>query len=160
MEEHKNHVYIVSWPKEPAKLEHQFKKDSPAEVELKFEKDPANVVIQDWPRQPMRVDMDMHLRAKDPVPVCISLCEPICAKSDYTISVNFFDRPLGTITIKGITKLFNCFESERPKPACVDFKGVTKGMVIKDVLTHYGLKFSPLKEWIDMRLKKQEQETS
>jgi len=111
MEEHKNQVRIISWPKEPAKLEHQFKKGSPAEVEIKFIKDPANVIIQNWPKSPMNVDMDMHLKVKEPVPVCISLCEPVCAKSDYTISINILDRPLGSISIKGITKLFNCFES-------------------------------------------------
>ena len=145
MEEHKNHVHIVSWPKEPAKLEHQFKKGSPAEVGIKFEKDPANVVIQNWPKNPMNVDMDMHLKVKEPIPVCISLCEPICAKSDYTISINILDKPLGSISVKGMTKLFNCFESERPKPVCVEFREIKEGTVIKDVLTHYGLKFAPVK---------------
>lgn len=144
MEEHKNHVHIVSWPKEPAKLEHQFKKGSPAEVDIKFEKEPANVVIQNWPKEAMNVDMDMFLKVKEPVPVCISLCEPICAKSDYTISINFLDRPVGSVSIKGITKLFNCFESERPKPVCVEFREIKEGTVIKDVLTHYGLKFIPV----------------
>ena len=144
MEEHKNHVHIVSWPKEPAKLEHQFKKGSPAEVGIKFEKDPANIVIHNGPKNPMNVDMDMYLKVKDPVPVCISLCEPICAKSDYMISLNFLDRPVGSISIKGMTKLFNCFESERPKPVCIDFRETKEGTVIKDVLTYYGLKFAPM----------------
>ncbi len=144
MEEHKNHVHIVSWPKEPAKLEHQFKKDSPANVEIKFDKEPANVVIQNGPKNPMNVDMDMFLKVKEPVPVCISLCEPICAKSDYTVSLNFLDRHVGSISIKGMTKLFNCFENERPKPLCVDFREFKEGTVFKDSLTHYGLIFTPV----------------
>lgn len=144
MEEHKEHVYIVSWPKEPAHLEHQFKKGSPAEVQIRFEKDPANVAIQHWPRDPMNVDMNMLLSVRQPVPVCIRLCEPICAKSDYTISVNFLDRPIGSIFIKGMTKLFPCFESERPNPLCVDFRELKEGTVIRDSITQYGVKFSPV----------------
>jgi hypothetical protein len=101
-------------------------------------------VIHTTPETPFNVDMDMNVAVKNTVPVCLKLCEPVCAKSDYTISVNIFDRPVGSISIKGITKLFNCFEKPKPQLTCVDFKELKDGTVIRDELTYYGLKFSPL----------------
>jgi hypothetical protein len=144
MANQKNDVTIVAWPKDTSKLEHQFKKGSPCELLVSFQKDPANVVIHTTPETPFNVDMDMKLSVKDTVPVCVRLCEPVCAKSDYTISVNIFDRPVGSISIKGLTKLFNCLESTKPERTCVDFREQKDGTVIRNELTHYGLKFVPL----------------
>lgn len=78
-------VKIVAWPKEPADV----KILTPAE-------------------DPLRVDMAMNLVAKQIIPVCIKLCEPICASSEYTIGIDFLDRPLAAITVRGQTRLFNC----------------------------------------------------
>ena len=103
-------VKIVAWPEETAKLEHSFDLDKPCPVSISFEDKPANVFIQTTPRQPLHVDMAMNLVAKDTIPVCIKLCEPICAKSDYTIGITIFDRQVATITIRGLTRLFNCLE--------------------------------------------------
>ena len=144
MANQKNDVTIVAWPKETAKLEHQFKKGSPCELLVSFQKDPANVVIHTTPETPFNVDMDMNVAVKEPIPVCLKLCEPVCAKSDYTISINIFDRPVGSISIKGITKLFNCFEKPKPERTCIDFRELKDGTVIRDELTYYGLKFIPL----------------
>ncbi len=44
--------------------------------------------------------------------VCIKLCEPICAISDYTIGISFFGLSVGTFTIKGQTNFFNCKDQE------------------------------------------------
>ncbi len=54
--------------------------------------------------------MRMNLSALDAVPLCIRLCEPICAESNYTIGITIFDRPVITIAIRGITRLFGCRE--------------------------------------------------
>ena len=48
--------------------------------------------------------MNMNVTAKEPIPVCIKLCEPICARSDYTIGINIFDNPFASITVRGLTK--------------------------------------------------------
>ena len=103
-------VEVRSWPEAPAKLSHTFELDEPCPVSVSFEKTPAHVVVQGHPEQPLEVDMNMHVRAEKPVPVCISLCEPICAKSEYDIGITIFDRPVATISVRGLTRLFNCRE--------------------------------------------------
>jgi hypothetical protein len=47
---------------------------------------------------------------RDTVPVCIKLCEPICADSRYEIGIDIFERPVAKITIGGVTRFFNCRE--------------------------------------------------
>ena len=54
--------------------------------------------------------MNMAMRATDAIPLCISLCEPICAESSYTIGITIFDRPVISITIRGRTRLSACRE--------------------------------------------------
>jgi hypothetical protein len=49
---------------------------------------------------------------KEPFPVCIKVCEPICAQSDYTVGVTIFDRPVASITLQGLTRIFNCTDRE------------------------------------------------
>lgn len=49
---------------------------------------------------------------KEPLPVCIKVCEPICAQSDYTVGITIFDRPVASITLQGLTRIFNCAERE------------------------------------------------
>lgn len=56
----------------------------------------------------MQVEMAMLMSSRDPVKLCISVCEPICAQSEYTIGIDIFDRPVASITVRGTTKLFNC----------------------------------------------------
>jgi hypothetical protein len=56
--------------------------------------------IVQWPEQ--------HIK------LCVSLCEPICVQSDYTIGIDVFDRPVASITVRGMTKLFNCAEKVAP----------------------------------------------
>lgn len=148
MEEHKNHVHIVSWPKETAQLEHKFNTEKPCPISVSFEKSPANVIIHTTPERPLNVDMNMNVIAKETIPVCVKLCEPICAKSDYTIGIQIFDRPVGAITIRGLTRLFNCREEEQAKPICIDFKELKENWKIIETFTYYGLRFSPLGEEI------------
>lgn len=69
---------------------------------------PASVNVSTPKGAPMQVEMAMLMSSRDPVKLCISVCEPICAQSEYTIGIDIFDRPVASITVRGTTKLFNC----------------------------------------------------
>lgn len=106
-----SHVTVMAWPKESLPVTHQFDSDEPCPVLIGFnEKTEANVIVRTSPREPLRVDMGMKVSAERPFPVCIQMCEPICAKSDYTVQIEIFDRPVIAIRVKGLTRLFNCRE--------------------------------------------------
>ncbi len=107
-EEH--NVHIVSWPSEPAELEHRFRPGENIPVSISFDQSPARVIIGSLQNSPLAVNMNMHLRAPETLPLCISLCEPICAESDYIIGISIFDRPVITISVRGRTRLFSCQE--------------------------------------------------
>jgi hypothetical protein len=68
------------------------------------------VRIVAWPGQPLAVNeaAERTVSFKGDVPVCIRVCEPICARSDYTIAVTLFDRPVASITVSGTTRIENC----------------------------------------------------
>lgn len=72
----------------------------------------TTINIASWPKEPASVNMSMDsaLTLKSDVPLCIKMCEPICAKSEYHIGITIFDRPVATITIAGTTRLANCDE--------------------------------------------------
>ena len=53
-------------------------------------------------------DEPVGMVVRETVPVCIKLCEPICARSEYEIGVTVFDRPVATIKVAGLTRFFNC----------------------------------------------------
>jgi hypothetical protein len=107
-EEH--NVRITGWPAEPAGLQHHFDPEQPASVSVSFQPSPARVVVSTEPGRRLGVDMNMLLRARETIPLCISLCEPICAESNYIIGISIFDRPVVSITIRGKTRLSNCRE--------------------------------------------------
>lgn len=73
----------------------------------------TTINVASWPKEPASVNMSMDstVTLKSEVPLCIRLCEPICAKSDYSIGITIFDRPVATISISGVTRLFNCGET-------------------------------------------------
>ncbi|HVR06050.1 MAG TPA: hypothetical protein VMS02_08405 [Solirubrobacteraceae bacterium] len=94
-----NDVRITQWPaNDRALLSHA------------FEDTPAHVVVSSEER--FDVDMDMRVSAREPFPVCIKLCEPICVESQYTIGIEIFDRPFASITVRGRTRLASCNEDE------------------------------------------------
>ena len=105
-----NNIRILSWPKDPAGLQHHFDPGEPLPVTLSFEPSPARVVVSTEPGRRMDVDMNMALRAAETIPICIKLCEPICIESNYTIGISIFDRPVVSITIRGKTRLSSCRE--------------------------------------------------
>ena len=99
-------VQIVGWPPEPARLEHHISPGEEFPVSISFEDTPARVSVSTPGRHPLGVTMNMSLRGLETLPLCISLCEPICAESDYRIGIAVFDRPVITIHVRGITRLF------------------------------------------------------
>jgi hypothetical protein len=98
-------VRIVEWPKEPAALQHGFDGEQPVPVSIDFDQG-ASIAVQT--PDPIGVDMRMALTARDDVPLCIKICEPICARSEYTIAIDVFDRPVALVTIRGKTTLYAC----------------------------------------------------
>ncbi|WP_116127890.1 hypothetical protein [Lewinella sp. IMCC34183] len=119
-------VKILQWPSSNALLEHRFQLDEPCPVAIIFDEKPAMVKVTATPEQPvhmkMDMDMDMNVRAREPFPVCIRICEPICAVSDYTVGLNLLGQPLLQIAVKGTTTLGDC-KPERERTTCVDFAG-------------------------------------
>jgi hypothetical protein len=99
MEENK--VHIVDWPQDQRlKMDHEFSSD-------------IGMHVSEWPKMPLDVNM-FHNRGET-IPICIKVCEPICAESSYKIGINLMGQPFAEIAIRGITKLFNC-ASEKETP--------------------------------------------
>jgi hypothetical protein len=144
-----HNVSIVAWPKEPAALAHRFDAEEPISASISFADTPARVIVSTEPSQPVAVDMSMHVTAREPIPLCIKLCEPICAKSDYTIGINIFDNPFASITVRGMTRLFNCRDEQpEPKPqpelVCVRFDHLQPNSTLPQPVALDGLTLSPL----------------
>ena len=137
-------VTISAWPKEPAVLAHQFPTDEPCPVSISFAETPARVVVTTPAGQPLAVDMNMNVTARKPIPVCISLCEPICARSDYNIGINIFDNPFAAISIRGMTRIENCREDPPPTRLCTGFDKLKQGTTAAAAFTHEGLTYTPL----------------
>lgn len=141
-------VRIISWPDDPATLEHQFKLEEPCPVSINFADTPAKVVVSTDPQQKLNVNMVMDVKADKPIPVCLSICEPICLDSDYTVGISIFDNPFSTIRVRGRSKLFNCGDIQT-KPVCVDFThNIKPGIEIREPFQHESLTFIPLGEMI------------
>lgn len=141
-------IRIVSWPDADLALKHRFEPEEPCPVSVSFEDTPINVRV-DSGEKPLAVDMNMRVSAKEPVPLCISICEPICARSDYQITFDIFDQPVGRIVVRGITRLFNCSDEPNqphppPEERCVDFARRKPDEVFPDQLSVGGAVFAPL----------------
>ena len=137
-------VSVVSWPKESAGLAHHFDPENPCPVSIHFGETPVRVIVASDPERPLDVDMNMNVTAKEPIPVCIKLCEPICARSDYTIGINIFDNPFASITVRGLTKIGPCDDTSTNQLVCVTFDRLKVGTVFPGGFDLDGLKFSPL----------------
>ncbi len=140
------HVRILAWPEGPAHLEHRFEMEKPCPITVSFEQTPARVVLASDPQQPVNINMNMRVSAREPIPLCIKVCEPICARSDYMIGINIFDNPFASITVRGITRLFNCNEQPPPQEICVDFRELKEGTTFPQPFMIGALRFTPLKE--------------
>jgi len=141
-------IRIIAWPDSDLALKHTFEPEQPCPVSVSFEDTPINVRVGSG-EKPLDVDMNMHVEAREPVPLCISICEPICARSEYQITFDIFDQPVGRIVVRGMTRLFNCDdEPKQPRPTleerCVDFTRYKEGQSFDDRLVVGGAEFSPL----------------
>ncbi len=114
-----NNVHIVDWPKEQeALLSHRFP-------------EPVEVTMTNAVQNPFFVNMNMNMggQAEQPIPVCIKICEPICAESNYRIGINLMGQPFAEIVVRGITRLFNC--KDKPAGNKDDIPAAGPGIVVK-----------------------------
>jgi hypothetical protein len=97
-------VHIKEWPKgQEALLSHKVP-------------EPIPVSMQNGQVDPFHVNMNMNmlLQRPDTLPICIKICEPICAESNYKIGINLLGQPFAEIVVKGITRLFGCSKDKLP----------------------------------------------
>lgn len=141
-------VSIVAWPKDQAaSLRHRFSSDDPCAVTVSFADTPAHVVVSSSAAQPVHVEMGMEVFAKRPIPVCIGVCEPICARSDYTVGIQIFGNPFATIDVRGLTRLFQCGDEPTvSRETCLDFSQIKEGQTFAQPVTVAGLTFAPIAE--------------
>ena len=145
MADETKNVRIVGWPEGgAARLEHEFLMEEPCPVSILFLKPPANVVIHTSEKEPLHVDMKMRVSTEDTFPVCVKLCEPVCADSSYTVGLEVFDRPVAVIRLRGGTKIFSVGEEEPSDLVCVDFSDQEPKQRFTDVFIHHDLRFVPL----------------
>jgi hypothetical protein len=71
-----------------------------------------NVKILSWPDTPAGVNL--NVAAASAFPVCIKVCEPICARSAYVVTIDIFDRNVATIKLEGQTIIANCGDQPAP----------------------------------------------
>ena len=113
-------VFIREVP-DPINVNANVQVPDPVQVSMGFENQ-INVNVETSPNSPIHAAMDMRLSAKEPVPVCISICEPICAQSNYRIGVTLLGQVLAGITVQGETRIANCRDMpQEPRQVCVEF---------------------------------------
>ena len=68
------------------------------------------ITIAAWPAEPLsiRQTSEQTISFRGEVSLCIRVCEPICARSDYTVGITLCDRPVASVTVSGTTRLLNC----------------------------------------------------
>jgi hypothetical protein len=92
-------------------------------ISFDTEKAPANVLIAP---SPLKVSMSLSPtpvvpgQPREPIPVCISLCEPICANCQCTIGIRILGIPIATITMKCQSRIHNCEEQTNDAPTDAD----------------------------------------
>lgn len=103
--------------------------------------DPLAITHRTDPERTPQVDMTMTMRAERPVPVCFTLCEPICARSDYSIGLSIFDNPVVRIRLVGETRIAPCgdkHDTPPRRPDCVDFTTLKRGTKLTEKFEHDG----------------------
>jgi hypothetical protein len=118
-----NNVHIVEWPKAPAILEHGFPK--PVDINI-----PNPVGLNMFNNEDRPLYLNMNLKEGNVIPVCIKLCEPICAESNYKIGLNLMGQPFIEIVVQGITRIFNC-RDKNPTPGTTGSSTNNDNVVVK-----------------------------
>lgn len=139
-------IRITQWPKQKALLEHYFKLDEPCPVSIFFEEKPAHVKVGNEKGESFDVDMNMNLKVTETIPVCIKVCEPICAVSDYTVGIQLFGQPFVAIKVNGKTRIEPCASVQQPQSICVDFSKVDPKQNVQIPTTVQGIQFTPLND--------------
>ncbi len=99
-------IRIREWPRDQkALLDHTFP-------------EPVEVTMTNDEKDPFFVNMNMNMAGQNnqPIPVCIKLCEPICAESNYRVGIHLFGQPFAEIVVRGITKVFSCDKKDMEQP--------------------------------------------
>ncbi|MDB4947650.1 MAG: hypothetical protein JWM27_299 [Gemmatimonadetes bacterium] len=73
------------------------------------------LILEKWPNEALQVHQsgEQAISFRGEVPVCIRVCEPICARSDYGIELNIFGNPVASITVSGTTRIAACAPEAR-----------------------------------------------
>jgi hypothetical protein len=99
-------VRVVGWPRAPLQATHAVA-EPPLRAHVSFDEAPLQAVVAGG-RQPLPVDMHLRLGAPEAVPLCVTVCEPLCIDSDYAVSIEIFDRAVASIRVRGRTRLAPC----------------------------------------------------
>ena len=106
--------------------------------------EPAHVVLATDPALPIGVDVNTRVTVRDDIAVCLKICEPICAESDYRVGISIFNNPFASISVRGITRLFGCADRDRPIETCVNFDELKEATEYAAPFSHQGIQFSPI----------------
>lgn len=93
---------ITAVPDQALRLAHAFPSE-PLPVDLRFGSEVLPVRLDSGSRS-LAVDMRALLSARRALPLCLSLCDAICADSHYRVEISIFDRPVITIRLRGRTR--------------------------------------------------------
>jgi hypothetical protein len=96
-------VRIVGWAPAPLPMTHAYTGNHPLRIAAGFGTAPLGVHVSADGGQPFALSLSMLLAAPGAIPMCLSLCESICATSDYTVGITIFNKPVVTIRLQGRT---------------------------------------------------------
>jgi hypothetical protein len=134
-------ISISRWPSAPVKVSHAFSGDA-CPVSIHFEPRPARVRIETSRTTPLNVSMEARLAGKAPIPICIRVCEPICADSDYRVGLTAFDEAVAEVAVRGRTKIGACKQGKAT--VCVNFSALPSDARLTEPFSVGSLTFQPL----------------
>jgi hypothetical protein len=118
-------VRILAWPERPAILRHGGDQE-PVRLSIAMEPElPAQVELRT--DEPLDVRMRLELAAPRPVHLCVDICEPLCASSDYRVGMDLFDQPVAQLAVRGTTRVQRCADRPEPVEVCQRFDEVETG---------------------------------
>jgi hypothetical protein len=119
-------VRILAWPEGPARVRHAGEEKQPVRLRIAVEPEPP-VAVELRTDEPLDVRMRLELSAREPVPLCVDVCEPVCASSDYRVGVDVFDQSVASVAVRGTTRVERCASRPEPVEACERFDRVETG---------------------------------
>jgi hypothetical protein len=108
-------VRILAWPDGNLDMRHTFDPETTCPVKISFDEGtPAQLAVA--VPAPVAVEMNMNVAARQDIPLCLKICDPICARSSYAITLDVFDRPVALIKLQGETRLAACSADGQGSP--------------------------------------------